>query len=155
MGEDLSMSEGTEPWNQLRDERDLEPVADRLRKLEEYKEEELKEYIGMAKSVRDLQEMARELFKEEDPKYLRSKGIDVLSKLDALGETTIAKLKEFLREQRKKNLWIKGYGYISLKGNKSRLVKQAKRVLRQLERDKEKPRSSRRPRPLANSKEMP
>jgi len=121
-----------------RSERDLVPTEDRLKKLEEEEQEELQSYIDMAKSIREMQSTAASLFKDESPNHLRKQEISVLYNLNMLGEATVKKLREFLKKYRKENMWIKGYGYISMKGKKERLVKQAKRVLRQLEREQTK-----------------
>jgi len=116
-----------DPWHIS----DLEPLEKRLYKLEK---EELEWTSKLVKRVETAYSVVKGICKQSK-NSLKKEELRVLKEWDLLKYTTQKQLKEFLREKRRENYFIRGYGYIKLSGTKETIAKRVKRVLDQMEQD--------------------
>jgi len=65
-------------------------------------------------------------------KYMRQECLEKLYEQNKLEFASRKQLVEFLRAKRNQNFWMKGRGYIALKGNREALKGRAERVIRQM-----------------------
>jgi len=114
-----------------RNKSDLISLEKRLYKLEI---EELERTSKLVQRVEAAYSTVQKICKQSKHS-LKKEELAVLSKFDLLKYTTMRQLKEFLREKRNKEYFIRGYGYIKLTGKKATLAKRVKRVLDQMEQD--------------------
>jgi len=110
---------------------DLEPIEKRLYKLER---EELERTSKLVQRVETAYYIVQRICKQSK-RSLKKEELKVLKEWDLLKYTTMKQLKDFLKEKRSENYFIRGYGYIKLTGKKDTISRRVKRVLDQMEQD--------------------
>jgi len=110
---------------------DLKPIEKRLYKLET---EELERTSKLVQRVETAYSIVQRICKQSKSS-LKKEELKVLKEWDLLKYTTMKQLKDFLKEKRSKNYFIRGYGHIKLTGKKVTIARRVKRVLDQMEQD--------------------
>jgi len=110
---------------------DLEPLEKRLYMLEK---EELEWTSKLVQRVETAQSVVKRICKQSK-NSLKKEELRVLKEWDLLKYTTLKQLKDFLKDKRSQNYFIRGYGYIKLSGAKDTIARRVKRVLDQMEQD--------------------
>jgi len=114
-----------------RNESHMESLEKRLYKLEI---EELERTSKLVERVEAVCSTVHIICKQSKSS-LKKEELNALNEFDMLKYTTLKKLKDFLREKKSKDYFIRGYGYIKLTGKRRTIARRVKRVLDQMEQD--------------------